>query len=314
MPTYKFIINPVPLNRERREFLDRLKQGMIERGINFSFEYTTKEKNAEQIAKQSAKQGYNIIVACGGDGTIREVVNGIYKTKSALAILPLGTANDFAKHLGLNSLHKAAINLFEGKRKKIDLGEVDLISHGKKKKILFCSTSGIGFDCGLLKLNRSKTFLRIKRILKNISYPLFGLFLVFFYKSNEVELIFGDKKIATRLFMLNANFVKSMSGMKVTPHAGLNNNVFDIFMVEDSNILKKIIGFAWYGVTSKKINFKEVHYISKTPHGSNRFNLADIKDFTATSKTPIEVQLNGDILGYTPAKFKILPKAIEIII
>ena len=314
MPTYKFIINPVPLNRKKKEFLKHLKQGLINHKIKFSFEYSSKEKNAEQIAKQSAKHGYNIIVACGGDGTIREVVNGIYKTKSALAILPFGTSNDFAKHLGLNSFHKAVVALFEGKRKKIDLGEVDLISHGKKKKILFCSTSGIGFDGRLLKLNESKIFLFAKKFLKNMSYPLAGLFLVFFYKSHHVEIIFGDKKITTRLFMLNANFVKSMSGMKVTPHAGRNNEVFDIFMVEDSNILKKIIGFAWYGVTSKKINFKEVHYISKTPHGSNRFNLADIKDFTVTSKAPIEVQLNGDILGYTPAKFKILPKAVDIII
>lgn len=314
MQTYKFIINPVTLNRKKREFLERLRKLMIEKRIKFSYEYTEKEKNAEDISRTAVKEGYDLIVACGGDGTIREVINGMYKSKSALAIIPLGTSNDFAKHLGINSVHKAVEILFNSKRKKIDLGEVELTSQGENKKILFCSTSGIGFDGRLLKLNNSKAFLKIKRILKNISYPLFGLFLVFFYKANEVVLIFNDKKIKTKLFMLNANFVRSMSGMKVTPNADLNNRVFDIFMVEEANTLKKIIGFVWYGITSNKINFKEVHNISKKGHGNNRFNLSDIKSFIVTSSKPIEVQLNGDILGYTPAKFKLLPDAIDILL
>ena len=114
--------------------------------------------------------------------------------------------------------------------------------------------------------------------------------------------------------MLNANFIKSMSGMKVTPHANHHSGMFDIFLVEDSPIHKKICGFAWYGICSDKLNFKEVHYISKKQHSKNKFNLSEIKRFTVTSEKPIEVQLNGDILGYTPAEFKVLPKAIDMII
>jgi len=314
MANYKFIINPVPLNRRKRRFIDTLAKRMAEKKLRFSVEYTTKDRNAEIIARESAMQGYDIIVACGGDGTINEVINGIYGTKAGLAIIPLGTSNDFAKHLNITTLHKSEVTLFNGKRKKIDLGEAELISNGEKRKILFCSTSGIGFDGRLLKLNHSKLFLQMKRFLKNISYPLFGFFLVFFYKSNDVEIRFSEKIIKTRLFMLNANFVRSMAGMRVTPNAGLNNNSFDIFMVEDTGILKKIAGLVWYGFTSKKINFREVQYISLDGMSSNRFNLSNIDEFTVTSEKPVDVQLNGDFLGYTPANFRLIKNAIEILI
>src|SRR3989338_10136931 len=108
MQSYKFIVNPVPLNKKRRKFLKRVFNRLAQHNVEFSVEYTSKEKNAESIARKSARENFDVVVACGGDGTIREVVNGIYKSKSALGILPMGTSNDFAKHLGINKLSSAA--------------------------------------------------------------------------------------------------------------------------------------------------------------------------------------------------------------
>ena len=113
--------------------------------------------------------------------------------------------------------------------------------------------------------------------------------------------------------MLNANFVKSMSAIKVTPNADVGNGVFDIIVLEDTSIFKKMIGFGWYSITSEKLNFNEVDYISRGNLGDNKYNLKDVKSFSIISKRPVEIQLNGDFVGYTPAKFKIIPKAIELI-
>lgn len=310
---YKFVINPIPLKRKHKIFLEELKDKMLKNNIKFSYEYTTKQKNAQVISRDAVLDGYDVIVASGGDGTVLEAVNGLYGAKAKLGILPLGTSNDFAKHLGLNDLEKSAAVLFKGKKKNIDLGIVEFYFKGKRKKLLFCSTSGIGFDARLLKLNNYKWFIKMKKLLGKIVYPLFGLLMLFSYKSPEVEINFGNKRIKIKLFMLNVNFVKSMSGMKVTPNANIDNGVFDIFIAEDSSIFKKLAGFLWYSLTSKKISFNEVNYISKNGLGDNKYNLSGIKSFSITSKKPVEVQLNGDFAGYTPAKFRIMPKAIQLL-
>jgi len=312
MPKYKFIVNPVSLKENHKKFLENLKKKLAEEGVEFSFECSTLENAAESIARKSAADGYDVVVACGGDGTIREVVNGIYKSRSVLGILPLGTSNDFANHLGIKRLKDAAEKLFRGKPKKISLGMVELKCGNDKKKVLFCSTSGIGFDARLLKLNNMKLFLKLKKIFGGIVYPLFGLFILPSYRSNEVDIKFGGRGVKSKLFMLNANFVKSMSGMKMTPYADVGSSSFNIFFAEDASMLKKLAGFAWYSITSNKIWFKEIHHISERE--INQFNIRNVKRFSVESKTPIEVQLNGDFMGYTPAKFSIIPGALKILI
>ena len=311
MPRYKFIINPIPLKNKHMMFLKELKHKMTKDNIDFSYEYTTKSRNATLIAKDAVKK-YDIVVACGGDGTVMEVINGLFGTKSRLGIFPFGTSNDFANHLGINPRNYADI-LFRGNSNKIDLGMAEFRRNNKTKKMLFCSTSGIGFDAKLLKLNRYNSFIRMKKILGNLIYTTVSLFLIFLYRSSEVEIKFNNKNVKTKLFMLNANFVKSMSGIKVSPNADVNNEVFDIIVFEDANIFKKIIGLVWYSITSKKLKFKEIDYISRKNSGENRYNLHDVKSFSITSKNPIELQLNGDFVGYTPARFRILPKALYLI-
>lgn len=313
MPRYKFIINPVPLNKKKKRFLIMLKSFMEEKRIDFSYEYTSKDKGAESIARKSIKHGYEIIVACGGDGTIREILNGIYGTNAVLGILPLGTSNDFAKQIGLKNLKKAKVVLFNGRKRKIDIALAEFISKTGNKRIYFCSTSGVGFDANILKLNERRWFLNLKKLIGNIIYPLAGLLLVFSYKPNNVELEFHGKRINLKLLMLNVNFVKSMAGMKVTKNANLNNGVLDIFIVGDLPLYKKLASFLWYGITSKKLPFKEIDYISKDNLGYNKYNLYNIKSFTISSQTKISVQLNGDVVGNTPVRFSIIQNALELL-
>ncbi|MBS3102021.1 diacylglycerol kinase family lipid kinase [Candidatus Woesearchaeota archaeon] len=312
MKKYKFIINSINLNNRNRRFLEWLKAHMSKINVVFSYEYTKKASDAEKIAKNAVRKGYDVIVACGGDGTIRDVVNGMVNSDAVLGILPFGTSNDFAKHLGLKNIEKAAESLFNGRKIKIDLGLAELSP--KNKKIYFCSTSGIGFDAKLLMLNNRKYFLLTKKLIGNIAYILFGFLLLFSYSPNNAVIKFPKKSIKLRLFMLNVNFVKQMSGMKVTPHADVCNGVFDIFISEEASLLKKISAFLWYRLIPKKINFREVNYISKNQWSDNRFNLSNLKNLLIGSDKKIEVQLNGDFVGYTPVKLSIFPASLEVLV
>lgn len=96
--------------------------------IEFSFHATKKKGDGEIAATESCKNGYDMIVACGGDGTVNEVVNGMMKCSKRpnLAILPAGTINDFAEQL---KLPKAQANfaslIMKNKFKKVDIGKVN---------------------------------------------------------------------------------------------------------------------------------------------------------------------------------------------
>ena len=312
MQKYKFVINPVPLKKKHRIFLEQLRGRMQESNTDFSYEYTSKMRGATQISKEAARRGYDIVVACGGDGTLMEVANGIYGTRSKLGILPFGTSNDFAKHVGI-TLDNVAEVLFEGKPREMNLGLVTFRNRDKEKKLLFCSTSGLGFDSDLLRLNRYKIFISLKKSLGSWIYILCAFFMIFSYKSNEVDIIFRNKKLRLKLFMLNANFIKSMSGIKVTPNADINNGSFDIIIFEEAGMIKKIIGFVWYSITSKKLDFREINYISTKSGAGNRHGLHDVNSFSVKSKIPIGLQLNGDFVGCTPIKFNIAKKKIELL-
>ncbi len=283
---------------------------MLRNKINFSYEFTTKTKNATKIAKKAVEERYGVVVSCGGDGTVREVINGLAGSNTTLGLIPFGTSNDFAKHLKLDKIEKAKKALFSGKRIKLDLGLVEF----SNKKLYYCSTSGIGFDARLLQFNEKKYFLSIKKIIGNFAYILFSFFLLFTFKPAHVTIKFNDKKIKLRLFMINVNFVKQMSGVKITPNADVNNGVFDIFLSEQANLFKKIFTLFWYKLTSRKLNFKEINYISKDNLGENKFGLKNVKSFSVDSEEKIPIQLNGDFVGFTPVKFKILPSCLGVMV
>lgn len=310
MPSYKFIINPVPLKNKHKVFLKEFGKKLTANKVKYSFEYTAKDKGAASIGKKAAGK-YDVVVACGGDGTIMEVINGIYGSKSKLGIFPFGTSNDFAKHLGIKYGNCAEI-LFRGGFSRIDLGLAEFSLNDKKKKLMFCSTSGIGFDAKLLQLNKRRLFIISKKILGKLTYPFASFFLLFSYKSSQVNMEIGSVKISANLFMMNANFVRSMSGIKVTPNADVNNGIFDIIIFEDTNIFKKIFGFIWYSITSKKLDFKEISYISEDK-SLNKYGLGNVKSFSVKSKKPVEIQLNGNFVGFTPANFNVLPRKLSLI-
>jgi diacylglycerol kinase (ATP) len=113
-------------------------------GVTFEGVQTEAPLHAIQIAEQAARSGYSPIIAAGGDGTISEVVNGLFAAQAGmplgpLGILPLGTANDLAHNLGLPiRLPEAARAIAQGATRRIDLGKVD--------DWLFCNNSAVGLE------------------------------------------------------------------------------------------------------------------------------------------------------------------------
>lgn len=128
-----------------REIVDIFK----EHSISVSVAYTRGPDHAEELAAQAANEGFDVIVAAGGDGSVNEVVNGIMKSNNPervkLGIIPIGRGNDYAYSLGIpTDVRKAAQIIVEGCVRKVDLGKVtDLVKDSSR---YFLNGNGYGFE------------------------------------------------------------------------------------------------------------------------------------------------------------------------
>ncbi|HWR01021.1 MAG TPA: YegS/Rv2252/BmrU family lipid kinase [Chlorobaculum sp.] len=155
--SYTFIFNPAA-DKGRAAG----KAGMIRRSISFfdnaSMETTMFSGHAGDIARSAAIEGATLI-ACGGDGTLNEVVNAVAGLPVRIGIFPVGSANDFLKTFQPSSgNHEEQIRGFEGAgSRKVDLGRVDF---GKGSSRYFVNSIGIGFTGRIADTVKSTPWLR----------------------------------------------------------------------------------------------------------------------------------------------------------
>ena len=134
----------------RRTKLDEARRVLDSRGIRADLQETTGPGDATEIAKRATTDGRQLVIACGGDGTINEVVNGLANSKNGhrvpLALLPAGTANVLAKELELSwDIPKAAEQLARGEVREIALGLATPLEQPEKARY-FLSVAGAGPD------------------------------------------------------------------------------------------------------------------------------------------------------------------------
>ncbi|MBN1312912.1 MAG: diacylglycerol kinase family lipid kinase [Anaerolineae bacterium] len=157
MPRMKLIVNPAS-DRGRTAQIGEALQALLqeraaaasEKGQQYGLDWvlTTHPGHATILAQQAAEDGFDIIVAVGGDGTVHEVVNGLMRIEAgkrpALGIIPVGTGNDFVHNLGLTTDRaEAAHRLFSEKTRVVDVG---MISDGTGRQEYWDNTVGIGFS------------------------------------------------------------------------------------------------------------------------------------------------------------------------
>src|SRR6266496_514351 len=111
-------------------------------GWHVDLQPTNGPGDGTRIAREAAAQGYHMVVAAGGDGTVNEVINGLAGSETALAVLPIGTVNVWVRELGLPLQPRAAAEaLLHAQIRTIDLGRA-----GDRYFLLMC---GVGFDAAV---------------------------------------------------------------------------------------------------------------------------------------------------------------------
>jgi YegS/Rv2252/BmrU family lipid kinase len=215
-----FIINPVSGTERKEHIVTRIHETLKLSGIHYDIAYTNFAGHATELAKQAIERNYDVVVAVGGDGTINEVAQALIKSKTALAIIPQGSGNGLARHLGIPLNIEAAIKrLLEPKKILIDAAT----ANGNH---FFC-TSGIGFDAHVSASFAARTFRGLG------GYAYFTIKELFAYKPTTYTLEFDGQKIQREAFLIAfANATQYGNNAYIAPQADIQDGKLDICIIK----------------------------------------------------------------------------------
>jgi YegS/Rv2252/BmrU family lipid kinase len=220
-----FIINPISGAKRGTNLTASIKKHLDKRKFNLEFKYTEYAGHAIELSKTAVEKNTDVIVAVGGDGTINEVASQMIGSKSVLGIVPLGSGNGLARHLGIPRLIPSALRL-------INDFQVTDIDTASINGVPFISIAGVGFDAKIAKL-----FARVKRR-GFFTYANLITNNYIRYKPKKYKLEFDDGTvIVTRaLFISFANSNQFGYNTTIAPNAQLRDGQLDICIVQKPNI------------------------------------------------------------------------------
>jgi diacylglycerol kinase (ATP) len=249
---------------------------------------TTSPGGGTELAAQAAREGADVVAAAGGDGTYGEVVNGLVGTGARMGIIPLGTGNDFSRGLGLGTDLSAAVDtLFNGTPRPIDLGRCD--------DRWFVNVAGCGFDAVVTaRVNRGFRFLRGTAAYIAAVY----VSLIRFRPAAMRLTIDGEAWDVKALLCCIANSQSYGGGMRIAPDASIDDGFFDLCVLGDASRMEFVLAFPRV--------FKGTHITHP------KVTILRAKHVRIESEYPLPVLIDGDVVTRTPAEFKLVPKAIEV--
>ncbi|HEX8175108.1 MAG TPA: diacylglycerol kinase family protein [Pyrinomonadaceae bacterium] len=279
----------------------------------FNCAFTTGAGEGSAIAESEARKGRPVIIACGGDGTVSEVANGILRAgvKTAeLGILPSGTGGDFRRTLRIPSRASDAARLLRtGKTRAIDAGRVTYLNHrGETESRFFLGVSSCGLSGKVIKeVKKEKSpwlpALRSRNFGGKLSFAAATLRTTLSAENTllRIQLDEGPEK---RLRVANfcvANARYFGGGMKIAPDAKLNDGRFDCIVIGDLSAAEILTnGYKLY--TGTHLSLEQVYHAQARK--------VTIQPGVRGERVMLEV--DGELPGHLPATFEIIPEALRV--
>ena len=209
-PTARKLPSPGRI-REVRDWLD-------ERGWAIEWLETAAPGDATSLAANAARRGVPLLFVCGGDGTLNEAVNGLAGSETALAVIPTGTVNLWAREVGLLKKPAEAVRLaVDGARRRIDLGQA-----GERYFLLM---AGFGLDAAVTH----GVSHRIKGRFGAAAYALSAAREALRYRSSRVTLSLDGRERTLELLMLIVGNTRKYAGLtEITPAAIVDDGWLDV--------------------------------------------------------------------------------------
>ncbi len=276
----------------------------------FEAAFTEGPEHAIEIAEDAAHAGVKFIIACGGDGTINEVVNGILRSGKGveLGVLPSGTGGDFRRTLGMPTrIRESAAALRSGITKRIDVGHVAFHDHiGRSASRYFVNVSSIGLASSIItRVKSAKVFdwVPIGSIRGRANFAMSTLREVMDIEPLNLRVRIDDGEVRT---LQTVNFCVANSryfggGMLIAPDAKLTDGLLDVVNIGDMGAARIIVN-AYTLYRGTHLHLDEVKYTLATR----------VEVSAADEAADARIETDGELPGRLPATFKVVPNALRI--
>ncbi len=304
------IVNPRSASGSTRENWSLTASELRAHFGPFTVAFTQAPGHAIELAERNAANGRRLIIACGGDGTINEVANGILNSKVdvELGILPSGTGGDFRRTLGIpRSNREAAACLRTGKTRLVDVGKVtfhDLT--GKTVSRFFLNVSSVGLAAEVIKRVKSaKAFdwLPVESFRGKANFAFSALQEVLDLEPSLVKVRFddGEEHTLQTIAFCVANARYFGGGMMIAPDATINDGMLNIVNIGDIGTAKILLNaYSIYRGTHQSL--PEV-----------KSKLAKKIEISAAGQFgTILLETDGELPGKLPATYETVPNALRV--
>lgn len=284
------IINPAAGKGQSKNYIATIKARFESADIDYQIKISNRVGNVTELALNGVKEGFNEIVAVGGDGTVIEALNGIVGTDTILGIIPAGTGNDFVRSIGIERDFISALNVvIEGKYELIDIGEVN--------DRFFLNVVSFGIDSDVVK-----TMEKIKNVVTGpAAYYVSSIKAISTYKAVKMSItIDGEEYIRKAYLVAIGNGKYFGGGMKITPDANVNSGDFEICII---NNISRI------GLMRLLTKANTGNHISE-----NGVEVFKGKEITIRAIADhLAVNADGNLIGPAPAKISVFKNKLRVL-
>jgi diacylglycerol kinase (ATP) len=259
--------------------------------------------HAIELAKQAGEQGYDMVIAMGGDGTVHEVVNGLMNVpqdkRPLLGIVPVGSGNDFAHGINASRIPTdALVHALDGEASTVDLGLMT-DEHGRKE--YFDNTLGIGF--GAVVTIRSHRLPLLRGFLMYLTSVIQTIILD--HNPMRMQIETDDQKWEQSvIYLVLCNGPREGGGFLIAPEAKIDDGLFHYAMITN---------------VSRPMMLRIVPEVMKGTHGRfKQVRMGTCKKFALSADRPLYIHADGEIFAgpgtdLRKVSFEILPKVLKVV-
>lgn len=283
------VVNPVSGRGQAKAVWPALENELVRLGIEHSVEWTQHPGHAIAVAEQAANRGFTRVLSVGGDGTLREVIQGSLGTSVEIGLVPAGSGNDFGRTLGIPRDPRRALDVaLETNVEQIDVGEIDGSA--------YVNVAGCGIDAEIASLAATK----LRFLGGRLSYLSSALVQLAVHKPRRYKLTIDGETIMVHAYLVAAaNGRYYGGGMMIAPNADPSDGLLDICVVRSmskaafaANLPRVYVG--------KHLEHPLVHVWRG-------------RSVTVETDFPVRCQADGEIVASSPVRFQISQHQVPIV-
>jgi diacylglycerol kinase (ATP) len=287
------ILNPVAGNTERESIEKALDQRFASNGKPYKLHQTNGQERVEDVVRSALDDGFDLIVAAGGDGTVSAVAGGLINSHMPLGIIPVGTGNILARDLGIPlDINKATELLV----REHDQRSIDAFQVGER---FFVVNVSIGLSSQIMRDTGSDH----KRHLGRLAYIRTALEKFIKLRSQRFDIIIDGKHHGARaseVAILNSS-ATMLGHTRWLSDVRLDDGCMDVYAFR-ADTIPDLLRVAWNLLLRRPASYPHIqHWVAR-------------RYVTIRSQRRLAVQADGDIIGKTPVDVRIVPRALQVIV